>query len=80
MLTYALRRILIAVPTLFGITLVSFFMITLAPGDPASMQADQIQDTRMSIRVYEQLREYYDPSLKLRWQNVNPRYSVDPGK
>ncbi|MDX9754293.1 MAG: ABC transporter permease [bacterium] len=83
MLTYALRRILIAVPTLFGITLVSFFMITLAPGDPASMQADQIQDTRMSIRVYEQLREYYglDQPLPVRyWEWLKRLVTLDFGQ
>jgi len=59
MLSYALRRILLALPTLFGITLVTFLVINLAPGDPASVQADQVMDPRVSIRVYEQLREYY---------------------
>ena len=56
MLSYALRRILLALPTLFGITLVTFLVINLAPGDPASVQADQVMDPRVSIRVYEQLR------------------------
>ena len=59
MLTYTLRRMLLAIPTLFGITLVTFLVISLAPGDPASMQADQMMDQKVSIRVYEQLREYY---------------------
>jgi len=36
MSTYLLRRILIAVPTLVGISIVSFAIIALAPGDAAS--------------------------------------------
>jgi peptide/nickel transport system permease protein len=34
MLAYALRRLLLAVPLLIGITFVSFIVIHLAPGDP----------------------------------------------
>lgn len=36
MLSYIGRRVLLLVPTLFGISLVSFFLIHLAPGDPAT--------------------------------------------
>ena len=69
MLTYTLRRSLLAIPTLFGITLVTFLVINLAPGDPAMMQADQVMDPRVSIRVYEQLREYYglDKPIHIRY-------------
>ncbi|HOJ60324.1 MAG TPA: ABC transporter permease [bacterium] len=69
MLSYTIRRILLALPTLFGITLVTFLVINLAPGDPASVQADQVMDPRVSIRVYEQLREYYglDKPLLVRY-------------
>jgi ABC-type dipeptide/oligopeptide/nickel transport system permease component len=38
MLTYILRRLLIMVPTLFGVTLVSFWIMQLAPGDPLLAQ------------------------------------------
>lgn len=34
MTTYIVRRLLLMIPTLFGITLVSFMMMQLAPGDP----------------------------------------------
>jgi peptide/nickel transport system permease protein len=34
MLTFIVRRLLISIPILFGITLVSFFIIHLAPGSP----------------------------------------------
>ena len=59
MLSSLLRRLLLAIPTLFGITLVTFLVINLAPGDPARLQTAGMQNPRMSIRVYEQLRKYY---------------------
>ena len=59
MLKHVIMRLLLAIPTLFGITLVTFFIINLAPGDPAQFQTQGIMDSRVSIRTYEQLREYY---------------------
>jgi peptide/nickel transport system permease protein len=37
MLGYALRRLILAVPLLIGITLISFFVIHLAPGEPTDI-------------------------------------------
>jgi peptide/nickel transport system permease protein len=55
MLTYALRRLLLAVPLLLGITFVSFVVIHLAPGDPTEVmtgdiRADASSDTRKILR------------------------------
>jgi peptide/nickel transport system permease protein len=36
--TYLLRRLLLMIPTLFGITFVTFAIIRLAPGDPVEME------------------------------------------
>ena len=38
MLTYLFKRLLLLIPTFLGITLVTFFMVKLAPGDPASLK------------------------------------------
>jgi len=59
MFGYIVRRLLLAIPTMLGITVVTFFIINLAPGDPAQLQTQGIMDTRVSIRTYEALREYY---------------------
>lgn len=59
MLIYLIRRLLIAIPTLFGITIVTFTIISLAPGDPAQFQTQNTNDPRMSRQAYEQLRKYY---------------------
>jgi peptide/nickel transport system permease protein len=44
MATYLIRRILIAIPTLFGITILAFVALAIAPGDPltASMEPEQL--------------------------------------
>jgi len=39
MTTYIFKRILLMIPTMFGITIVAFLIIHLAPGDPAAMKA-----------------------------------------
>jgi len=67
MLGYTLRRLLLAIPTLFGITIVTFIVINLAPGDPAQVQTQGIMDSNFSNRQYEALRQYYgldQPILK----------------
>ena len=55
MLTYAVRRLVLAVPLLLGITFVSFLVIHLAPGDPTEvltgdLRADASADTRKILR------------------------------
>ncbi|MEC0228937.1 ABC transporter permease [Paenibacillus alba] len=40
MLHYIIRRVLIAIPVLFGITVINFFIIKLAPGNPVDMFID----------------------------------------
>lgn len=41
MSTYILKRLLLAIPTLFGITFISFVVMQLAPGKPGGQQGDQ---------------------------------------
>ena len=38
MSSYVLRRLLLMIPTILGITIVTFGIIRLAPGDPAAMR------------------------------------------
>ncbi len=45
MLTYILRRLLLIVPTLFGIMVVNFFIVQAAPGGPVEQMIAQIQGT-----------------------------------
>lgn len=43
MVTYIIRRILLMIPTLFGITLLSFVIINLAPGSPVDQKLQQLR-------------------------------------
>lgn len=43
MLNYLLRRIILMIPTLIGITLVVFFIINLAPGSPIEQQLQALK-------------------------------------
>ncbi|MCO7174957.1 ABC transporter permease [Sporolactobacillus kofuensis] len=40
MLHYIIRRLLIAIPVLFGVTVLNFFIINLAPGNPVDMMVN----------------------------------------
>lgn len=55
MLTYILRRILIAIPLIFGVLTLTFFIIRLAPGDPTALYLAP----GVSPKVAEQLREQF---------------------
>ncbi|NOT01490.1 MAG: ABC transporter permease [Phycisphaerales bacterium] len=58
MTRYVVKRLLLAVPTLLGITIVTFAVVRLAPGDPAAMQLDGTPGGD-SARLHEQLRAYW---------------------
>jgi len=54
---YLIRRLLISVPLLFGILLLSFVMLKLAPGEPTILQQDL--QARASGAQRETLRQLY---------------------
>src|SRR5213596_1907449 len=59
MLGYALRRLLLALPLLLGITFVSFTVIHLAPGDSAEIQTGDLS-IQSDAQARQLLREMYD--------------------
>jgi peptide/nickel transport system permease protein len=70
MLLYVLRRLLLAVPLLVGITFVSFLVIHLAPGDPVEvMTGDPTMES--SAQAQKKLRELYglDQPLHVQYGN-----------
>jgi len=71
LLSYILRRLVTGLVTLFGISVISFFIIQLVPGDPAQIQTSQIADAAVSERVYQQLRELYglDKPIPVQYAN-----------
>jgi peptide/nickel transport system permease protein len=70
MLWYALRRLLLALPLLVGITFVSFAVIHLAPGEPVDLQAGDVK-AKSSVQATKLLREMYglDQPLGVRYWN-----------
>src|ERR1700690_2303485 len=57
MLRYLLRRLLEMIPTLIGITLISFTIIHLAPGKPTDILADF--NPKITPEARERLEKYY---------------------
>jgi peptide/nickel transport system permease protein len=57
-LVYALRRLLLAIPLLIGITFISFFVIHLAPGEPVELQTGDLS-VQGDARQKQALRELY---------------------
>jgi ABC-type dipeptide/oligopeptide/nickel transport system permease component len=78
MLSYVIRRVLLLFPTLLGITLVVFFVMSLAPGGIGGSQinnteGNQDADVAKAMREYYTKRYGYDKPLivqYLRWLNV----------
>ena len=56
-ISFLLKRILGLVPTFLGITLISFFVMHLAPGEPMSLQADF--NPKMTPEMRQRLRAQY---------------------
>ena len=48
MIKYLIKRLLLMIPTLFGITVITFAVINLAPGDPAALKAQSATDALKS--------------------------------
>jgi peptide/nickel transport system permease protein len=57
MLLYLFRRLLLMVPLVLGITVISFLVMHLAPGEPTDLMAQQ--SVRSSPEALERLREIY---------------------
>ena len=63
MLNYILKRILLIIPTFVGITIITFAIIQLAPGDPVALKVrggeHGIKSDAMAKTVIEQTRAIY---------------------
>ena len=55
MRTYLLRRILQIIPVLFGITILIFFIVHAAPGDPTT----KMMDPKMTVEEKMRLKEKF---------------------
>ena len=63
---YLLRRLLLSIPVLFGITIINFTFIRLAPGDPVSMMIPpEILETGAAQEMTEEWRQDMEERLGL---------------
>lgn len=60
MFQYMVRRILIAIPVLFGVTIFSFLIVNLAPGNPVDMQVNPYA-TEADIQTKKEALGLNDP-------------------
>ncbi|HYS16245.1 MAG TPA: ABC transporter permease [Candidatus Binatia bacterium] len=82
MLGYALRRLILAIPLLIGITFISFFVIHLAPGEPTELQTGDTP-VQSDKEVRERLRQVYglDKPLHVQyWNWLNRLARLDFGR
>jgi peptide/nickel transport system permease protein len=63
MRSYLLKRLLLMIPTLLGISLISFVIIQLAPGDPAELRMgsaeQQIGNQQLAEQIIQETRALY---------------------
>ena len=64
MKTYLLKRLLLVVPTMLGISIITFAIIRLAPGDPAAMRIGSsatgaIRDQQLASEIIEKTRQQF---------------------
>ena len=59
MLIYTLRRLAYLIPTLLGITVVTFVIISLAPGNPVEMIQSGEMSSGISLEAYNEMLHLY---------------------
>ncbi|MCM8813953.1 MAG: ABC transporter permease [Candidatus Omnitrophica bacterium] len=77
---YFIKRLLLSVPLLFGISLLTFLVMHLAPGKPTDMQVQLNQKVSLSVR--ERMEKLYglDKPLPVQyWQWLRGMLTLDMG-
>ena len=69
MINYILRRFAGMIPLLFGITLVSFFVVHLAPGKPTDLVSEM--NPKVSLQAKERLMHLYGLDKPVHIQYIN---------
>jgi len=65
MKTYILKKLLVMIPTMFGITIITFAIIRLAPGDPAMLKIGSslegtIREQQVAQAIIERTRKEFE--------------------
>src|SRR5436305_14505967 len=56
LMSFLVRRLLLAVPTLFGVLVVAFLLLYVAPGDPVTAMIGERADSATIARLRQELR------------------------
>ncbi len=86
MRTYIIKRLLLLIPTLLGITLITFFVVQLAPGNPVSRKlqlGEGIKAEAITQDIVEQTKKLYglDKPIYIRyWIWVKQIATLDFGR
>lgn len=86
MRTYILKRLLLLIPTLIGITLITFFVVQLAPGNPVSRKlqvGEGVKAEAITQDIVEQTKKLYglDKPIYVRyWIWVKQIATLDFGR
>ena len=80
MQTYIIRRLILAVPTLFGVTVMIFVVMRVIPGDPVSVVFGMEGFTQISPQVRAKLMEDLGLSDPLVVQYLNWMKDIGTGK
>ncbi|MBM4141478.1 MAG: ABC transporter permease [Nitrospira sp.] len=81
MLLYIIKRLLLMIPLIFGITLITFTVIHIAPGSPVEVQTEM--SLKASAQAKENLKKLYglDKPLHIQYLDWLKRFvSLDFGK
>ena len=69
MLSYTLKRLLMMIPLIFGITLITFAVIHLAPGGPVEVETEM--QLKASAQAKENLKKLYGLDKPLHVQYID---------
>ena len=63
MKNYILKRLLYLIPVMIGVSIITFALINLAPGDPAELmlRAEGMEPTREAVEALREERGLNDP-------------------
>src|SRR5262249_13650149 len=76
---FVLRRLLLSIPTLFGVLVVAFLLLYVAPGDPVESMVGERADSATIVRLRAQL--HLDDPLPIRFaQYVKGAVTGDLGR
>ncbi len=78
MRAYVIRRLLLMIPTFFGISLVLFAVLNFAPGRPGSAQSQDIAQTLRSADSQESYRIFREQFFLDKPVLVNTRFALSP--